>query len=324
MIKYPKTGQYKDFVKDVGTYTNNVITLKGTVKLHGTNGGIRFPDCVPQSRNKELTIEDDNFNFAKFCETNREELSELYEHILKINNLQGEPEMLVFGEFAGKGIQDTVAIAQIERAFFLFGAALVVPTKFEEWNSGQPEEELYWLDEIDTNWPFTGDHIFSVNEFEIYSCEYDPLDPEKIIPLLEELTDKVETQCPIGNALGCKGPGEGIVWTYIHKGRKFSFKVKGKSHTTERWMKRKVTIEPERFSNIKGFVETVFDKERFDNIFQSGDYGSRDKIGLFIKAVMDDVYSEEADTIAASGFTQKEISKVAISLIKKYIVEKVD
>ena len=44
------------------------VTFRGTIKLHGTNSGVVLtPDAiVPQSRNRELSTEDDNYGFAAY------------------------------------------------------------------------------------------------------------------------------------------------------------------------------------------------------------------------------------------------------------------
>ena len=312
MIKYPKTGTYRDFVKVARSFNNRTV-LQGTVKLHGTNGGIRFPECIPQSRNRLVTVEDDNFGFAKFVEDNKDAFIDTYKQILKINNMSTDAPLMIFGELVGKGIQDTVAVSELDKSFFIFSAALVID------NNGC--EDLYWLPYIDVAYK-SGINIYSIQDFETYTLVYDPITPDSIIDDLESITTNIETECPVGRTLGFKGPGEGVVWSFTKLGEKYSFKVKGSSHTSDKKLKRKVSISPERFEGVKSFVEAAFTLERLDNIYQLGNYKLKEDIPRFISCVMQDVISEEKDNIEESQISSKDVSKVAISIIRKYILEK--
>ena len=48
------------------------IHFRGTVKLHGTNAGVMFTpeSVVAQSRKRVITVEDDNYGFARFVHEN--------------------------------------------------------------------------------------------------------------------------------------------------------------------------------------------------------------------------------------------------------------
>ena len=76
--KYPKIESLKavkcDINKLVGVGVMPTINLKGTVKIHGDNGGVtleRDGAMHVQSRNRVLSIQSDNKGFCIFCEPNQ-------------------------------------------------------------------------------------------------------------------------------------------------------------------------------------------------------------------------------------------------------------
>jgi hypothetical protein len=149
--------------------------------------------------------------------------------------------------------------------------------------------------------------------------------------ILNEITEKVESKCPAGAFFGVDGVGEGIVWKCTTPGfesSNFWFKVKGNKH-----LKTKVrtlsTIDEERFNKIKSLSEYLANGERLEQIAQEvfdllngGDFNSN-KIGLFIKSVMTDIFDEESDIISESGFTGKDISKPVSIICRNYVLSKI-
>lgn len=323
MIKYPSTYAYREFVHNT-KFLHHKVALKGTVKIHGTNAGVRFPDNIPQSRNKVLTVEDDNYGFAKFHQENKEVFAEIYRSLLIHHNLMPRTPLVIFGEWAGKGIQDTVGISKLDKRFYIFNIGIVYKAYYDkpkdDTNKERPEEKFYWLSNYKI--PHLSKDIVDVGAELSFHLTYDPNDPEDLVESLEKLTEVVSKECPIARLNGVEGPGEGVVWQFIECGEKYTFKVKGTSHTTSKLLKRKVTVDPEKFEKIERFIDEVFTTELFDNIYAQKEYKNRLAIGTFIKDVLSDVFREEKDTIAISGFNNKELSNAAISKVKKYILGK--
>jgi tRNA-binding EMAP/Myf-like protein len=95
-----------------------VVTYYAKVKLHGTNAGVQISKegvITPQSRTSVLTTDKDNLGFAKWVYENEEWFK-------KIKYME---DIVIFGEFCGKGIQKGVAISSIDRKVFVVFAIQV-------------------------------------------------------------------------------------------------------------------------------------------------------------------------------------------------------
>jgi hypothetical protein len=104
------------------------IRFTGTVKLHGTNAGIRFKgdEVIAHGRTKVLTIGDDNYGFAMFVERNKEVLKKL---AAKYKSILNSDDITLYGEWCGKGIQSGVAISKLDKLLAIFA---VYDHKYEE------------------------------------------------------------------------------------------------------------------------------------------------------------------------------------------------
>ena len=102
-IKYPSIEQFRNVVRAVQNkaryykdedgeaafdMTKPLPTLQftGSVKLHGTNAGIRFQlndpeNFVCQSRERDIAIGDDNAGFATYVHENKEEFLRVFRKI---------------------------------------------------------------------------------------------------------------------------------------------------------------------------------------------------------------------------------------------------
>lgn len=95
------------------------LPLRPKVKLHGTNASIVYPSVgerYGQSRKRALSVGDDNYGFASF--------------VAGLDDPDGftfdGEAVVVYGEWAGPGIQQAVAVSQIpDRTFFPFAVRLI-------------------------------------------------------------------------------------------------------------------------------------------------------------------------------------------------------
>jgi len=131
MKTYTSIESFRHVVKYVNKYINKpgvvppTYTYIGRVKLHGTNAGIRYLDgkYIPQCRSRPLTIEDDNFGFAKFVDNIPTEcldalFGEVFCRFKRIKCLQ---DFTIFGEWIGNGIQgNNIGIGKLDRQFVIF------------------------------------------------------------------------------------------------------------------------------------------------------------------------------------------------------------
>lgn len=309
MFKYPKTPQYRDFVKEMKNerYKLGII---GTVKLHGTNGSVQFPENIPFSRNNGLNIGNDNFGFAKFHDDNKNNFLDIYKYILtQYPHIPLSANIIIYGEWAGKGIQQDVAISLLPRKFYIFNILVE-----------EADGTKYWLKEFKI--AKVCEDIVSIRDYGSFYLSYDPNDPDELVPTLEALTAEIERECLVAKHQGVSGTGEGIVWTaYFNNGEMFNFKIKGAKHCTNT-KKRKLLSTPENIEDIKELAELVVTEERLSQIFNQLEYSRKD-IGKFIKDVMDDVFSEESDVIENSSISKETLAPQMVKIIKNYILKKV-
>ena len=154
--KYPSIEQFRHFLKDANYFRNldNVdiakqfekIKLVGSVKIHGSNSAIVYDwatnDIYTQSRNRLLSLEEDNAGFAAYVEANKEfykeKLKNIYDKFASKYVLIDEDKdsvsfcegriatkLFVYGEWAGKGIQSKVAVSEVDKFFAPFQVKLI-------------------------------------------------------------------------------------------------------------------------------------------------------------------------------------------------------
>lgn len=334
---FPKIGQFRNTVRAVNDkvrfagidenkepiFDNSRILPElefvGTVKVHGTNASVvvgNNGEIWYQSRNGIITPNKDNAGFANWASDKIETWNNIASNIKMLLH-PDDIDVVIRGEWCGKGIQKGVAISELPKMFIMFGIDVVINDK-RHYLSGKD----FYL--------FSGSNdesIYSTNDFENYEIRIDFEHPELIQNELNRITDEVERCCPIGKHFGVKGVGEGVVWKCITPGFEssdFWFKVKGEKHSKSK-VKTLANVDVERFDKIKELAEHLANKERLNkvayNVFDLLNGGSVDikKTGEFIKAVMTDIFEEESDTISESGFTGKDINKHISTICKKYM-----
>jgi len=319
---FPKIGQYRQVVKEAqlrSSYTGKdengdpvydhtkaspTIKFKGTVKLHGTNAGIGHTQedgLWAQSRGNIITPEQDNMGFARYVQDNQQAFDELIEHV-RYNNRDLKPNdaVYVFGEWAGKGVQKSVAISQIEKSFFIFDVKIV------------PEDgtEPYHLPSIYLQ---NHDHrIYNIEDFLCYEIEIDFDRPDLVQNELGEITMAVEKLCPVAKHFGHEGLGEGVVWVAQVNGHDYRFKVKGEKHSVSK-NKTLAPVDTEKMNSIYEFVDYAVTENRYEQgmgiVFPDRSLIDIKKMGDIIRWVVTDVMAEENDTLEANGLTSKDVNK---------------
>lgn len=84
-------------------YLKELETLTVMPKIDGTNGGVHFEndEITICSRNRELSVEEDNEGFCKFVLDHREEFEVIRDYILR--TFENVTKISLFGEFTKKG-----------------------------------------------------------------------------------------------------------------------------------------------------------------------------------------------------------------------------
>lgn len=333
--KFQSIEQFRSIVKAVRDTAKHrevpipTLTFIGTVKLHGTNGGIGYrastDELWAQSRERIITPFDDNAGFAKYVKENEENLKSYLREVC--TDFQTDVAMM-FGEWAGPGIQSGVAISQLEqKAFFVFQLKLDRGVKQQKTKAGEEIEIQQWeeIPRYDIN--FIGvPNLFDMSWFPQQHIQIDFNSPEQAQNRLVELTLAVEEQCPVAKTFGIEGIGEGIVW--YNSEYNLRFKVKGEKHSTTkvRTVKQIAAVDLERMATVDAFVENVVSENRLQQgIAKLGEMGKPFDIkstGDFIKWVQADVLKEEMDVIEASNIEKRDLmTKMAIKAKNFFVAE---
>jgi hypothetical protein len=309
-VPFPKIGQFRQVVKNVRESTafqglndqrapimdytkpQPTVTFTGTVKLHGTNAGVcydpRTGELYAQSRSRVINIESDNAGFAFWVSTNEDALQDICSSYENTNN----DLVTVFGEWCGGNIQKGVAITGLPKMFVIFAVKVgdnYVPIKDKDWDLSS---------------------VHTIMDFPNYTVDIDFNNPDMSVPKLQELTLAVEAECPVGKAFSVSGIGEGIVWG---DGNGNIFKVKGEKHSSSK-VKKLASVDVEKLASIHEFVEYAVTESRLeqgiDVVFTQTGLDIDIKLpGEFLKWVMRDIISEEADTLVGNGLEPKDIGK---------------
>lgn len=323
-ISYPKIQQFRNIVANINReigyvgldeneeaiYDNSIpkptLTFKGTVKLHGTNASVCFnfeEGFWVQSRKNIITTEKDNAGFAFFAESRKREFMSLMEEIADSDDsITEDCTITIYGEWAGIGIQKSVGISTIEKAFYIFSVKI---SKLHDENFNSywiPSEGLRSLEH----------RIFNVEDYKTYSVDVDFNMPQLSQNEFSDITTKVEKECPISKAFGIEnGLGEGVVWLTEYKGNIHRFKVKGDKHSVTK-VKKLASVDTEKLKSIQDFIEYSVTDNRFnqavENVFNGGDIDIK-KMGDLIRWVVKDIASEEMDTMVENNLEPKDVNK---------------
>lgn len=337
--KFPSIGQFKEIVKEVQMSSSYVgkddngdaifdytlpkptLRFEGFVKLHGTNAGVGHSTTDGiwvQSRTNVITPTQDNAGFAFFVESKRSVFEEMFEHIRYVNaNIIGkDDDIIIFGEWAGGGIQKGVAITGIEKSFFIFDVKII------------PEDDSpsYYVDYDYLRQP--EDRIYNISDYLSYTIDIDFNRPQLIQTKLTEITQTVEDLCPVGKAFGIDGVGEGVVWSATYNGSKLRFKVKGDKHAGASKVKVLKPVDDAKLNKIYAIVDEVTPTWRLDQMLTeacdliNGGTIDRKFLGDYIRLVINDVMKEELDTLSESGLEPKDINAHISKVARDYFFER--
>ncbi len=343
MKKFPKIGQFRNLVAEINrtsqfaglddkgdaiydeTRPKPTISFVGTVKLHGTNAGIQYSQSEQtfrvQSRNESFPLsaeEGTHYGFLGFVKNNLAQVKELFDKTYELHQAHKDKDLVIYGEWAGKGIQKKVAVSKLNKTFFLFSARF--------FDASSPEEST-WIN-LDTSFPETSP-IQNTKDFKTFSIDIDFGNPKAVQETLLRWTSEVETVCPISAALGEEGVGEGIVFVETFTGEKtgdlLRFKSKGEKHAGKSKTKEKLKVSPERLSLLQKVADQVTPTWRlaqmFNDVTSMGKDIDRKHLGPYLRKVNQDIIEEDNDLIEAANLTYKDISSEVSKIARDYFFE---
>lgn len=309
-----------DFGKPLPT-----VDYVGTVKLHGTNAGVRVtPDLVqPQKRTDIVTVGQDNAGFAAFCYGK----DEYFRYIVGSLPAGMGNDFTLYGEWCGGNIQKNVAICQLDRHFVIFSGydAIVDKHISVEQIKASIGDQLRWLNAAG---------IYLINQIDPFRITIDFSRPEDSLAKLEEFTLSVEEECPWGKFRGVSGVGEGIVWIPVSEELSsitgLWFKTKGMKHAAKDKGKKATNIaaSPEKLESIRAVVEAVLPVWRLEQgiskLKEDGKAIEPQSTGDFLKWVSQDILKEDTDIIVANGFDWKALVPYIMREARQWYMKKID
>jgi len=296
-----------------------VITFTGTTKIHGTNSGIclQNDEIWVQSRERVITPTSDNNGFAQFVYKNQDIFKTMLVDIRNKYNASIEDIITIFGEWAGKGIQKSVAIAEVDKLFIIF--AVKISKKNEE---GNYDGSYYPCDNIRS----TENRIFNIKDYPTFTIDIDFSLPQLAQNKLVEITEQVEKECPVGKAFGVSGVGEGVVWEGWHNDQRHIFKVKGEKHSISK-VKTLAPVDTEVLESIQKFVDYALTENRLtqglQKVFPDGNLDIT-KMGEFLKWIMGDIAKEELDVIVNNNLEIKQVAKPVSNKARLWFMEQLN
>ena len=303
------------------------IRLRGTVKLHGTHAdfvsekdkdGSWTSWC--QSRNRVISIENDNAGFAKFMNgISIDKKWKLISSTVEIYRKNGEKNgpivtLMIAGEFCGGNIQKTVALCKLQSMFVIFSVIINGVTQhFPDYHDIQIEDE----------------NVYNISRAPIYNAILILNEPEKIVKTLRDLTNAVEKECPFAKTFGISGIGEGVVW--VAEGLpNHRFKVKGDEHTVSRvkTLDEQTEADLTALKDAKVFARNAVLEPRLkqglDYLREMNLDTTIKNIGTYLKWIVEDVEKEEGDMMKKLNLSPKLVRKEVYAIAKVYYNKNVE
>jgi hypothetical protein len=331
MIKFSHIEQLHDVVRIVAKRREaglpiERIAYRGRIKLHGSNASVvcERDRLLPQSRNRELTLDDDNLGFAAYAlaPTQTRAIRTLALELRDSVALPQDRPVVLFGEWVGPGVQKGVAVAKLPaRQWVLFAIATL--------DDGAVHKRYFEVPRLGER--FAEAAIYSIADAPEWHVELDFGDRdalERAAASIHEATLEVERGCPWGARFGVEGIGEGLVWQPLgeHFGdSELFFKSKGEQHQVVRRTKPRVAIDPERLAGVEAFVSYAVTEPRLaqglEVLRERGLELEMRNLGAFLKWVGGDVQRECAAELEANNLEWKAVAKAVNERAKTWFTQ---
>lgn len=325
--KFPEIESFTHLVRALRAWANSIgvpvetlspISYTGTVKLHGTNAGVRVnPDntIAAQSKKQELSLTADNAGFRKFVlSIDPAAWIQLADEFITANRIPVRDQAVtIYGEWCGKGIQSGAAVTQCPKHFVIFRVAY-------------GDRHLAVVDGIghDLNELF----IYNINQVPALTLTVDCSNFEAASTYLNEVTALVDGNCPWAKLMfGIDGVGEGYVW--IPTGREHEtnrwFKTKGGAHKARNNPSKDVApVDVEKVESIRECVDIILTENRMEQMVRDNNLPLEPaSIGPFMKALAHDIIKEEYLVLEENGLDWKDVGKLVQSIARTWFMEQI-
>lgn len=301
-VKFPHINRLEHVVEGLGRRTDlpRTVHFTGTVKIHGTNLGIRQEGSEDrilsvQSRNRLLSPESENYGTYTYVQKQKHIILELFDRIRSRIDDQTS-QIIIFGEWAGEDLHKYGGVNNCERFLALFDISVQ--------DVRCPEV----LDDVMNN-DLVEARIFNVRTLGIHEITLDRDDPYAGEEEVDRISQKIGDACPMAAFLGSSGTGEGLVWRMKESPEPtYWFKSKSKEFS----IAEGVDVKPLSVDSVDvkaakvyadSFAKAFITPARCEQASMEVCDGSptRKLVGPFLKWIMDDVLREEGQNL--SSFT---------------------
>jgi len=331
---YHKIKQFKDIVRRVNQISDYkgkdengdpiyeesvkpILKFIGTTKIHGTNAQIYYtPEKGIMAGKRTSGLDPEqltaHMGFNQFVQVTKKEYFTNLLNTLHELYCSEKEQIIIYGEWAGSGIQKGVGITELPKSFYIFDYKIV----------NLETDKSRWLNITQLFIP-KEDNIYVITDFPTYKIEIDFNHPQLSQNKLIELTTEVERECPVAKQLGVKGIGEGIVWKTEWKNERLIFKVKGNKHSNTK-VKKPASVNPEVLKNIQSFVDYACTINRIEQGIQETNAKEKKDTPKLLRWIANDIISEEDDTLQANKLEWKQVVRDVSNKVRTYFFKKID
>lgn len=308
------------------------ITYRAKVKLHGTNCSVQITSegVVAQRREGLLTPEADYKGFAKWVHA-RGRGASADDHLSYFQSLA--PGNTIFGEWAGPGVEDGVALSELpDKVFVVFAIqegygedARVIfdPERIADYLHGS------------AGWIPKNMHVLPWHGAEVTLDFRNRASLDGAAATLNGIVAAIEAEDPwVKATYGVTGIGEGVVLypisvdgelppTEPEAFSKLMFKAKGAMHKVTK-TKEAVQVAPTVVASIHEFVEVMVTEARLNQGVGAACGGAREKrdTAKFLAWVIADVRKESVAELEASGLTWAQVEKAVQERARSWFLGK--
>ena len=310
---YPKIFRLANFV-DYLEYKQELrpedarVHLTGSIELHGIHVDVVFESPTSehyrlQSRTQlNLVAEKDVAGFATFMSSLgpgvllplRDRIVQRYRHLNLSVDVAGE--IVVAGEWCGKGVQKKVAVGTVDK-FFAIVSINVNGGWIPDWQYTDISNEEHRVFHIGKAGFLT--HTLDLNDLSLSEWK------------IEKVVRDVERSCPFAKAaFAASGAGEGIVWkATVHcEDPQCWFKSKGDDFAVSKLNKLPAAaLAKDNPDRVKNFAAAIVTKARlvqgWDNTEQKGEAGRE----AFQEWILNNSYLEENRDIQRLQIPKQEL-----------------
>ena len=323
MVPWPSIESLYNVKKYLNSFNGlaRKVKYRAKTKIHGTNSSIVIrPDgsFYTQSRNEIITPQCDNVGFSRWVNDNREYFSSLKQDVT----------IIIYAEWAGKGIMKGCAIHQIDRKIFC-------PFAIQY----QTDEPVLEINPVEINRLLPHHKDIFVLPWHGEELVLDFTDREQLLQqseIINNIVLEVEKEDPfVKKEFNLSGLGEGVVYyplpneydinssikINLDDFNNLGFKAKGKEHRVVS-NKAAAPIDPIIANSITEFAALFCTEARLNQFAEKVNGFELKSTGLFLKEFNQDVQKESVAELDASNLTWDQVSKEVNNFARKWYIQK--